>query len=71
MGKREVLTGDAFDKEFASVQVKAHEETLKLLSGYAKTGTSAPLKTFAGEAAPVVRQHLKMAKTLQASLKKK
>ena len=70
-GKLEVLTGGAFDREFASIQVKAHEEALKLHSGYAKNGQSAPLKTFAGAVVPTIQQHLKMAKALQASLKKK
>ena len=70
-GKLEVLTGGAFDREFASIQVKAHEEALKLHSGYAKNGQSTPLKTFAGAVVPTIQQHLKMAKALQASLKKK
>ena len=71
VGKLEVLTGGAFDREFASIQVKAHEEALKLHSSYAKNGGSAPLKAFAGAVVPTIQQHLKMAKTLQASLKKK
>lgn len=71
VGKLEVLTGGAFDREFASIQVKAHEEALKLHSGYAKNGQSAPLKAFAGTVTPTIQQHLKMAKALQASLKKK
>jgi len=70
-GKLEVLTGGAFDREFASIQVKAHEEALKLHTDYAKAGQSAPLKTFAGAVVPVIQEHLKMAKALQASLKKK
>ncbi|MGE0093411.1 MAG: DUF4142 domain-containing protein [Alphaproteobacteria bacterium] len=70
-GKLEVLTGGAFDREFASIQVKAHEEALKLHSNYAKNGQSAPLKVFAGAVVPTIQQHLKMARTLQASLNKK
>ena len=71
VGKLEVLTGGAFDREFASIQVKAHEGALKLHSGYAKSGQSAPLKAFPAAVTPTIQQHLKMAKTLQAFLKKK
>jgi putative membrane protein len=69
--KLEVLTGEAFDREFASIQVKAHEEALKLHSGYAKTGKAGPLKTLASALVPTIQQHLKMAQNLSASLKKK
>lgn len=71
LGKLEVLTGDAFDREFAATQVKAHEDALKLQSNYVVSGEAGPLKTLASGLEPVAQRHLKMAQNLTASLKKK
>lgn len=60
------LTGAEFDEEYVDGQVDAHEDALALMQSYAASGTAAPLKTAAGEIAPVVEGHLKMARDLEA-----
>lgn len=59
------LKGADFDMKYAAGQVDAHESALSLMKDYAKDGDVAPLKTAAGEIAPVVQKHLDMAKTLE------
>ncbi len=58
------LSGDAFDKQYATDQVAAHEEALSGLQTYSTTGDVASLKTWATNTAPVVSGHLDMAKKL-------
>lgn len=58
------LTGADFDRNYMSGQVKAHEDALALMENYAKNGEVAPLKTAAGEIAPIVQGHLDMARSL-------
>ena len=58
------LTGDDFDKQYKTDQVAAHTDALAAMQGYAASGDVAPLKTAAGEIAPVVSSHLDMAKAL-------
>lgn len=60
------LTGAKFDEEYVDGQVEAHEEALALMRSYASSGSGAPLETAAGEIAPVVAGHLKMARDLEA-----
>ena len=62
--KLQGLSGDAFDKEYATQQVDAHQKALAALQGYAAGGDSAPLKEFASKTATVVEHHLDMAKKL-------
>ena len=62
--------GAAFDEEYVDGQVDAHEDALALMRSYASGGTHAALKAVAGEIAPVVEGHLKMARDLEAKTDK-
>lgn len=59
------LTGAKFDEEYVDGQVDAHEDALALMRSYASGGTDPALKAVAGEIAPVVEAHLKMARELE------
>ncbi|WP_313801711.1 DUF4142 domain-containing protein [Sphingobium sp.] len=58
------LTGAKFDAEYVEGQVEAHEDALKLMRSFAKDGADGSLKAVAGDIAPVVEGHLKMARDL-------
>lgn len=58
------LSGADFDKKYIAGQVDAHKDALVLMQGYAKDGDVPSLKAAAGEIAPIVQQHLDMAKAL-------
>lgn len=60
------LTGAKFDDEYVDGQVDAHEDALSLMRSYASGGNDPALKATAGEIAPVVKGHLKMARELEA-----
>jgi len=64
--KLRAKTGAAFDDEYMDGQVEAHEDALALMRSYATGGKDAALKAAAGEIAPVVEGHLKMARELEA-----
>lgn len=52
--------GTARDQLYITQQKMAHEKALALHSGYAQTGSAAPLKAVAAKVAPVVQHHLTM-----------
>lgn len=58
--------GAEFDEEYIDGQVDAHEDALALMRSYAAGGTDAGLKAVAGEIAPVVEGHFKMARDVEA-----
>ncbi|WP_374469184.1 DUF4142 domain-containing protein [Phenylobacterium sp.] len=58
-----------FDRRFMEAQVRAHEEALALLQGYAEDGDVTSLRAFAAEAAGVVRHHLELARSLLEQLR--
>ena len=55
-----------FDKAYVASQVDAHNEALALMKAYAASGDAPTLKAAAGEIAPVVTDHLVMARALNA-----
>ena len=59
------LKGAEFDTAYAAAQVKAHQEALDALKGYAATGDTPALKDFANGLVPTVTAHLNMAKNLK------
>lgn len=59
LGALRAATGDAFDTAYKQQQVEAHQQALTALQGYARSGDSEPLKTFAANTATVVEGHLK------------
>lgn len=55
-------TGSTRDQTYLTQQQTAHQQALALHQGYATDGTAAPLKTTAGQIAPVVQHHIDMLK---------
>ena len=49
--------------------MEAHQEAETLTRGYSQNGSNAALKQFAAKTAPIVQQHLDMAKTLNGTSK--
>jgi len=58
------LNGAAFDKEYARMMVKDHEEAVALFKKEAASGSSSNVKAFAQKALPTLEEHLTMAKDL-------
>lgn len=56
-----------FDTAYLDQQTAAHREALDLHRTFADTGDNAPLKAFAAKTAPIVQQHIDMAKKLDKS----
>ena len=59
------LTGAKFDDEYMDEQVDAHEDALALMKAFASDGADPGLKAVAGELAPIVAEHLRMARELE------
>ena len=57
-----------FDRAYVHSQVAAHEEALKLMKEYGAQGDNADLKAAAIKTAPLVEQHLKMARELEFTI---
>ena len=55
------LQGDEFDKEYAQMMVKDHEEDVALFKKEASSGKDPAMKAFAQKALPTLEEHLKMA----------
>jgi putative membrane protein len=56
--------GAEFDKRYVTQQIAAHQEALDLMKGYADHGDNDALKEAAAKTAPLVADHLQMAKAL-------
>lgn len=54
----EDASDDGFDSTYLDQQVLAHEETVKLMTGYRDKGDNVQLRSFAAGTAPVVERHL-------------
>ncbi|RKR83857.1 putative membrane protein [Mucilaginibacter gracilis] len=61
-------TGAAFDKAYIEMMVKDHEEAKELFDG-GKESTYTDIREIADKIAPKIDDHLKTAKSIQASLK--
>jgi len=59
-------TGSEFERLYAETMVKAHERTIAKFEDYAEDGSDTELKAWVAKALPTVREHLRMAKALQA-----
>jgi putative membrane protein len=51
-------SGPAFDQAYHQAQAAAHQESLNLHQSYAANGDNPQLRMLAGEAVPVIQQHL-------------
>jgi putative membrane protein len=68
--KLQALSGAAFDREYMSHMVKDHEQDLKLVQKTAQGAKDPDLKAAAQKAEPIIKDHLDMAKRVNASLGK-
>ena len=57
-------TGPAFDRAYLDQQTLAHQEAIRLHSGYATTGKNRALQNLAATTAPKIQHHLEMVKQL-------
>ena len=57
-----------FDRAYMESQIDAHQDALNVMHRYAEDGDIATIRTFAAATAPVVQQHLTMAKDIRGAL---
>lgn len=62
------MAGARFDVAYMSLAVKDHEATVALFEGETRTGEDAELKAWATRTLPTLREHLRLARELQASV---
>jgi putative membrane protein len=55
-------TGAEFDKEYMTIQVKAHAKTIRMFEAEAKSGSDNDIKAFADKTLPTLREHMKHAR---------
>ena len=61
----EKMTGKAFDKEYISMMVKAHNDGIALFEDTKSNATDVDVKNFADKTLPTLRMHLDSAKAIQ------
>lgn len=61
----EKMTGKAFDKEYISMMVKAHNDGVALFEDTKTNAADVDVKNFADKTLPTVRMHLDSAKAIQ------
>jgi putative membrane protein len=59
------LNGAAFDKAYAAMMLKDHNEAVALFKSEAASGSNSDLKSFASATLPTLEHHLAMAKKLK------
>lgn len=59
------LNGAAFDKAYAAMMLKDHNEAVALFKHESADGANNDLKSFASDTLPTLEHHLKMAKKLK------
>tara|TARA_R110002020_G_scaffold96615_1_gene231141 strand:+ start:515 stop:1093 length:579 start_codon:yes stop_codon:yes gene_type:complete len=57
--------GSQFDAMYADMQSQAHEEAVALFTAYSQNGEDGPIKSFAADTLPTLKEHLSMVKTMQ------
>lgn len=65
------LEGAAFDREYMAAMVKDHDNDVELFEKQAKNGRDAALQGFAEKSLPVLREHQKMSKQVNAKVSTK
>lgn len=61
----EKMTGKAFDKDYISMMVKAHNDGINLFEDTKTNATDIDVKNFADKTLPTLRMHLDSAKAIQ------
>jgi putative membrane protein len=62
------LEGAELDRAYVKEMIDGHRESIKLFEIQAQRGTNAELKTFASEALPTLREHLKKVESVSEKL---
>jgi putative membrane protein len=65
LAKLQKAGGNEFNSMYATMQVQAHVEAVKLFEGYANAGDDAQLKAWAAKTLPALKEHLEHAKKLK------
>lgn len=60
------LGGETFHAEFATSQVRAHEDAIQLFRSFGMSGPAGPLRDWAQKTLPKLEEHLSMSRSLQA-----
>jgi len=68
--KLAALSGAAFDKAYIDDMVKDHKADIAAFEKASRASGDSPIKKFAADKLPTLREHLKMAEEAQASLGK-
>ncbi len=63
--KLQNASGDDFNRQYISAQTHAHKDAVKLFGDYAKHGDNKPLKHFAANTLPALKDHLKHVEQLK------
>ena len=61
--------GRDFDKDYIDMMVKDHKEDIELFEKEAEKGNDADLKAWANAKLPTLREHLRMAESIQQDIK--
>ncbi len=64
LSKLQGENGSNFADDFKRIQVSAHEQTIDLFQAYAQKGTDQPIKQFAEQTLPTLKEHLQMAEQI-------
>ena len=68
--KLQKLSGPKFDQEYMKTMVSDHEKDVKEFQKQAKSAKDSDVKSFADSTLPTLEQHLQLAKSTEASVKK-
>jgi putative membrane protein len=64
IAKLRAQQGNAFNRTFAAMQVKAHQQAIALFAAEQRAGASRIVRAFARSELPLLRIHLRMAQQL-------
>ena len=67
LDKLESESGNDFDHDYVSIQTDAHKETISLFEDYSKSGQDMPLKNFAADTLPKLKEHFGHVQKLNAN----
>ena len=68
LNKLNNASGADFDRQYVKSQLAAHKDAVVLFRDYSKNGDNSSLKSFASQALPIIEEHYKRIKQIQASL---
>ena len=68
MNRLETLKGEEFDREFAKMMVEDHQKAIDLIQGTLTQTTDAKVSTFLNKVLPVIKEHKRVAESLNKKL---